>query len=390
MDDSHHPKPQPTMKPRRLTRSAALLMSATTLFSASASGREAPANENDLIPPSTPIIACDPYFSVWSPGDKLTDVNTTHWTGKTQPLVSVVRIDGKAHRVMGASPASIPALTQKDITVLPTRTTYTFEGSGITLDLSFTTPALPDDIAVLSRPVTYLTYDFRSTDGKEHEVSVYFGAGGELVVNNPDQQVAGAPETISGLAVTKMGSTQQKILGSKGDDHRIDWGYAYIAAPQEQSGTIAFGRPDALAESFAKGQLEGGKEEGPKRADQAGMGIELKPVKVGEKTASSWAMIAYDDIFAIQYNRKNLRAFWRKDGWEAKDLLTASAKEYDTLMERCTGFDKELMADMTAIGGEQYAKITALAYRQCFAAGKFVADDNGQPLQFSKENHSNG
>ena len=32
----------------------------------------------------------------------------------------------------------------------------------------------------------------------------------------------------------------------------------------------------------------------------------------------------------------------------------------------------------------------ALAYRQCFAAGKFVADANGQPLQFCKENHSNG
>ena len=48
------------------------------------------------------------------------------------------------------------------------------------------------------------------------------------------------------------------------------------------------------------------------------------------------------------------------------------------------------MADLTAAGGEKYAKICALAYRQCFAAGKFVADDNGQPLQFCKENHSNG
>ena len=35
-------------------------------------------------------------------------------------------------------------------------------------------------------------------------------------------------------------------------------------------------------------------------------------------------------------------------------------------------------------------RLAALAYRQCFAAGKFVADDNGQPLQFCKENHSNG
>ncbi|RYD18205.1 MAG: DUF4965 domain-containing protein, partial [Verrucomicrobiaceae bacterium] len=365
-------------------------MTATTLFSASAFGREAPANETDLIPPSTPLIACDPYFSVWSPGDKLTEVESTHWSGKKQPLTSVVRIDGQAHRVMGASPAGIPALTQKDIVVLPTRTIYTFEGAGISLDLTFTTPALPDDIAILSRPVTYLTYDFRATDGKEHEVSVYFGAGGELVVNNPDQQVAGAPETISGLTVAKMGSTQQKILGSKGDDHRIDWGYAYIAAPQEAAGKVAFGRADALAENFGKGELTGGKGDTPARADQTGMGIELKAIKVGEKPVSTWAMIAYDDIYAIQYNRKNLRAFWRKDGWEAKDLLTASAKEYDALTKRCAEFDKELMADMAGIGGEQYAKITALSYRHCFAAGKFVADDNGQPLQFSKENHSNG
>ena len=48
------------------------------------------------------------------------------------------------------------------------------------------------------------------------------------------------------------------------------------------------------------------------------------------------------------------------------------------------------MADLTAAGGAGYAKLAALAYRQCFAAGKFVADENGQPLQFCKENHSNG
>ena len=48
------------------------------------------------------------------------------------------------------------------------------------------------------------------------------------------------------------------------------------------------------------------------------------------------------------------------------------------------------MADLTKAGGEKYAKLAALAYRQCFAAGKFVADDNGQPISFCKENHSNG
>ena len=48
------------------------------------------------------------------------------------------------------------------------------------------------------------------------------------------------------------------------------------------------------------------------------------------------------------------------------------------------------MADLRKVGGENYARLAALAYRQCFAAGKFVADANGQPIQFCKENHSNG
>ncbi|MES2476955.1 MAG: DUF4965 domain-containing protein [Verrucomicrobiota bacterium] len=377
------------MKPKTMIQSAATLMTVGTLLSSVASGRERTAGENDLIPPSAPLVACDPYFSIWSPGDKLAEVDTTHWTGKKQPMTSVVRIDGKAHRVMGAGPDSIPALEQKSVEVLPTRTIYRFEGSGIALDLTFTTPALPEDIALLSRPVTYLNYDFRATDGKEHEVSVSFGIGGEVAVNVPEQEVVSSKENIDGLAAAKIGTTSQRVLSSKGDDHRIDWGYCYIAAPDAATAGLGFGRPDRFAEAFSAAPENGG-EPTTAAASETGIGIALKPLQVGEKSVRSWLMIAYDDLYSIQYNRENLRPYWRKDGWEAKDLLQASAKEHESLMKRCEAFDSKLMKDMVAIGGEQYAKITALAYRQCFAAGKFTADKNGQPLQFNKENHSNG
>ncbi|MCX5683683.1 MAG: DUF4964 domain-containing protein, partial [Planctomycetota bacterium] len=140
-----------------------------------------------LRPPSVPLVACDPYFSIWSPADKLTDAETVHWTGKPHRLHSMISVDGKAYRLMGAEPADVAALPQTGLTVLPTRTIYEFGGAGVLVTLTFMTPALPDDLDILSRPVTYLTWDVRSADGKPHAVAVYYDHSAELTVDVPEQ-----------------------------------------------------------------------------------------------------------------------------------------------------------------------------------------------------------
>jgi hypothetical protein len=48
------------------------------------------------------------------------------------------------------------------------------------------------------------------------------------------------------------------------------------------------------------------------------------------------------------------------------------------------------MADMTKVGGEKYARLAALAYRQTLAAHKLTADFDGTPMFYPKENFSNG
>ena len=330
-----------------------------------------------LRPPSVPLVSCDPYFSIWSPGDKLTDVNTTHWTGKPHRLSAVVRIDGKEFRVMGVEPAALPALPQTSLEVTATQSIYTFSDQGLALRLAFITPALPDDLDILARPVTYVQATAKSTDGKPHPVELRFTASGELATNTPKQLALAAKlPGVEGLTVLKAGSKEQAILAKRGDDIRIDWGYLYLAAPTASVKDATVTPAEAATTPTAAGSID--------------LTLTLNLGNANGEPATRWLMLAYDDLYSIQYMKRNLRPYWRRNGWEAPDLLKAAARDFPSLLKRCETFDAELQADVTKAGGEAYARIIALSHRQCFAAGKFVADSNGQPLQFCKENHSNG
>src|SRR5436305_76295 len=106
-----------------------------------------------LRPPAVPLVAHDPYFSIWSNTDKLTDASTVHWTGKPNTISAEFLVDGKPFRLMGRDRQPSPALEQTHVEVLPTRTIYDFTGAGVRVQMTFFTPALPDDLDVLSRPL---------------------------------------------------------------------------------------------------------------------------------------------------------------------------------------------------------------------------------------------
>lgn len=86
--------------------------------------------------PSVPLITVDPYFSVWSAADRLTDADTSHWTGKPNTMLGTVMIDGEAYRFMGKGDA--PAMKQTFLDIGAMTTEYRFEAGGIEL-----TRALP-------------------------------------------------------------------------------------------------------------------------------------------------------------------------------------------------------------------------------------------------------
>ena len=345
-----------------------------------------------LRPPSVPLIAHDPYFSIWSPSDKLTDSDTVHWTGQPNRLTSMARIDGKPFRLMGKEPAAVPALPQTALEVMPTRTLYTFAGAGVRITLTFMTPALPDDLELLSRPVTYLTFSVSATDGAIHEVAFYQDAAAELAVNDPAQQVDCSKDGPATLESVKIAAHDQPVLAKKGDDLRIDWGAFYLAAPKD-AGTASRILPAGMARATfaAGGEYPMIKMVMPQAAVTAPVAVVvLVAGKVGATPVSRWLMLAYDDGFSIKYFKQNLRPYWRRNGDDASALLGKAAGDYAALTKRCAEFDQALMADLRKVGGEKYAQLCALAYRQTLAGNKICADAKGQPLMFPKENFSNG
>lgn len=357
-----------------------------------ASGVMALGGQSTERPPATPLITHDPYFSLWSDTDKLTGSQTRHWTGHPEPLVGLVRIDGKPFRIIGPDPRPVPALPQLDAKLTPTHTTYRFGNEAVEIDLSFFTPAFLDDMDLLSRPVTYLTWTAHALDGAEHAIDIYVGAGASLATSYPGQAVTYSRHRTAATEVVSIGTRDQAVLNRSGDDLRIDWGYFHLAAPIEEHPTFNISaHPDR---AFAgNGALpEADEMEGPVSAmkDAAEMAVELSMGKVGTQPVSRHLLASYTESYAIQLLGQNLQPYWQRNGKPVSTMLDEAEHEYAALETRGVAFDEHLIADLTASAGEHYAWLCTLGYRQAIAAHKLVAASDGTPLLFAKENFSNG
>ncbi|WP_446787132.1 glutaminase domain-containing protein [Macellibacteroides fermentans] len=278
--------------------------------------------------------------------------------------------------------------------VLPTQTFYTFRCGPVDLDVIFTAPALMDDLNILSSPFNYLTYQVRSTDGASHDVQIYVEATPQWAVDKVEQPVTFERGSKKGIGYLKTGTAEQAVLGKKGDDLRIDWGYFYLAAAESDRTALKMNAYyDSKKEFMETGTLsaDGGRTSGDMQKEMTVLAFTDNLGKVGDKKTGGHLMIGYDDLYSIQYFNDNRMAYWKQEG--KVDIMKAfedGERMYPELMKRCGEFDKQMMTDAAAAGGKSYAELCALAYRQAIAAHKLVTDKEGNLLFLSKENFSNG
>ena len=287
------------------------------------------------------------------------------------------------------APAPLAKARQTNATVTATQTSYTFVAGPVTLVVNFLSPLLLDEIETVARPVSYVTCTATATDGKPHATQVLFSEAGTLASNTPYQVVATKPGQAAGLRWQALGTTAQPVLAKAGDNIRIDWGYAYLAAPGRA--TLGTGNPQALKTTFAKTGTLGAAASTTGQAQRVAQAAVLDLGAVAATPAEQHLLLGYDEQLSVQYFGKNLRPWWRRDaGMTMEKALAAAEADYPRLRRKATEFDQKLVADAQQAGGKKYANLCQLAYRQAIAAHSIVAGPTGELLFFSKENFSNG
>ena len=313
--------------------------------------------------PAIPLITVDPYFSVWAPNEILNHKETEHWTRSKNDIYGRVFIDGVEYSFLGYN-RNVKKLTQVslDITALSTKVVY--ENEKIKLYVNFTTPTLPTDYNLLTRPVSYMNVRYEKKDASVNTVSVKVMIGDSLCLNKrKEAPVVIEQKKFGNITAVSMGNETQNPLNRSGDDVRIDWGYVYLAVV----GEAKFDTPNAHWTKLVS--LE----------------ADVNPAE------DKLFMFAYDDLGAsINYFGKKLASYWNKNGKTIEEAITEAAEDYSTLMEKCDKFSLDMYEKAYAAGGEKYAEILSLAYRQVIAAHKLAVDDNGDILYISKECFSNG
>jgi hypothetical protein len=95
---------------------------------------------------------------------------------------------------------------------------------------------------------------------------------------------------------------------------------------------------------------------------------------VGTTAVERHVLLSYTEGYAIELMERKLRPYWQRKNMPVGEMLETAEHQYAELERRGTEYDAELRRDLVSAGGEDYANLAILAYRQTLAAHKLVAD----------------
>lgn len=321
--------------------------------------------------PSYPLFIKDPYFSIYSNGDILNDSDVTFWTGISKKLYGFIKIDGKLYSFLGKS--NIEKLPQLSINISTFKTTYIFKKDDFEFILNFTSPLTLDDLNLLSMPICYLSYEFKSETKHEIEVSLALNEGwlyneaNEALLNG----IHGETFSFPSFKLSSFRGKRQLYIAASNDEYLADQGTFYL------SGEESYFLDGTSLQTYLNNNF------------QLTSDGEDKYLFAINRKQKGIIAIGREDYFSFQYFDEMLTPYYFKDGKNIFDGFKKLYKNFEKIENKLNKFDEKLKQDSLLVN-ENYYQILVASYRQAIAAHKLGITKNNELVFISKECGSNG
>lgn len=326
---------------------------------------------------AVPLFVQTPYLHTWLCGDRLPDEVPKLWNGQLKGMTGIVKIDGKAFRLMGMPTSPLPALKQDSLHILPTRTVFVFSQDDLRLSLEFLSPTDPRDLRLLSLPVGLLRAEVSSAT--PHAVQLYFDITGEWAVGSSEQRI-----TWDGLF--RIRPSQPRLFHET--NNYPDWGELHWA-PVETA-TSLYGVHQEVRKSFTDGGSphrdtrypRAANDDWPVFAHTWDLGKVQKPVV--RRLVLGHVRREIADFYGTP-----CAAYWTRHYADGAAMIAAVCSEFEAIRERASAVDVEVVSRAHAAGGTALACLASLVFRQAYA-GQELALHDGQVFYLSKSMEISG
>ncbi len=349
-------------------------------------------------PPAVPLAVRNPYNSTWQMADNLNGDWPKFWTSGVKAMTGIARIDGNAYVFMG-SPVGIGTtqnMTQMQVEVTATQSRYTFQGGGVTLNLTFFSPVEPNDLQKQSVPYSYIFAQAYSNDGNTHNVNLYFDISAEWAHGDVNQQVKWGAEQVGhsggNLQTFTMTPNSPNVLAEFGD--YPSWGTVVWATNSQSNLTYQSGADNVVRGlAVSQGTLNNTNDGSQPRAIKDRwpvFGFSFNLGNLGGQPIDPIVLtIGHVREPAVSYLGNGVAPLWRSywSNWQA--MLGAFYDDFSGALSRGNTLDHSLAADAVTAGGANYAAICNLALRQAFGGTELVGTSQN-PWMFLKEISSDG
>ena len=334
---------------------------------------------SDFRPSATPLFILSPTTAVWLRSDNITDLPATHWIPFfTMSMTGYLRVDGKVYRFLGvdhtpttsSGPTTLtPSMQQTSRTVQSTQTIFTLEAAGARLQLTFTTPAFPDDLPTSSRPIAYTTAAVSSIDGGKHSVQLYIDHASDFPLNSVNERLMFADvssqwATVMPAHVLTMYGYDNVAFGVKGDQVKPNWSHVYFATSSLLFSASAQHNASVMRGAFLSNQPLPLSDTNKPRLIGTDFPVSAFTFELGMVDSSTpqtvVVMFAVDDVYTMRWFGEYQQPLWRHTyANSVVRMIAAGLQDYAALKDRADQYDAAVLdrpygeswAEVCHIGG---------------------------------------